>query len=142
MSLVQCLTASFKQELLEGIHDFSLVGGDTFKIALYTSLADIDSSTLIYTTTNEVVGTGYTAGGGTLVNLGVNLSGTTAYTSWEDFTWSSSTLTTAGALIYNASKSNRSVAVLNFGGSYSTSAAPFTVTFPANNSTTAPVIIY
>ena len=140
--IVQTLTASFKQELLQGIHNFSLVGGDTFKIALYTNSANIDSTTLIYTTTNEVVGTGYTAGGGTLVNLGITLSGTTAYTSWQDFTWSNSTLTAAGALIYNASKANRSVAVLNFGGSYSTSAAPFTVTFPANTSTTAPVIIY
>lgn len=140
--ITQCLTASFKQELLEGIHDFSETGGDTFKIALYTSSANLDSTTLIYATTNEVVGTGYTAGGGTLVRLGITLSGTTAYTSWEDFTWANSTLTTAGALIYNASKANRSVAVLNFGGSYSTSAAPFTVTFPANTSTTAPVIIY
>ena len=140
--ITQCLTASFKQELLEGIHNFALVGGDTFKIALYTSSANLDSSTLIYTTTNEVVGTGYTAGGGTLTRLGVTLSGTTAYTSWADFTWANSTLTVAGALIYNASKANRSVAVLNFGGSYSTTAHPFTITFPANTSTTAPVIIY
>jgi len=140
--ITQCLTASFKQELLEGIHNFSAVGGDTFKLALYTDSANLDSSTLIYTSLNEVVCTGYTAGGGTLTGLGVTLSGTTAYTSWQDFTWSNSTLTTAGALIYNASKGNRSVAVLNFGGSYSTSAAPFTVTFPANTSTTAPVIIY
>ena len=141
MSIVQCLTASFKQELLEGIHDFSDTG-DTFKIALYTNASDISSATTVYTTTNEVVGTGYTAGGATLTNLGVTLSGTTAFTSWADYTWSNSTLTTAGALIYNASKGNRSVAVLNFGGSYSTSAAPFTVTFPANNSTTAVVILY
>jgi len=140
--ITQCLTSSFKLELLEGIHNFSLVGGDTFKIALYTSAANIDSTTTVYTTSGETTGTGYTAGGGTLTGLGVTLSGTTAYTSWQDFTWSNSTLTTAGALIYNASKGNRSVAVLNFGGSYSTSAAPFTVTFPANNSTAAPVIIY
>jgi hypothetical protein len=140
--ITQCLTASFKQELLEGVHNFSAAGGDTFKIALYTSAASIDSTTTVYTTSGEITGTGYTAGGGTLTNIGVTLSGTTAYTSWNDFTWSNSTLTTAGALIYNASKGNRSVAVLNFGGSYSTSAAPFTVTFPANTSTTAPVIIY
>jgi hypothetical protein len=140
--ITQALTASFKQELLEGIHNFSLVGGDTFKIALYTSASNISASTTVYTTSGEVVGTGYTAGGETLTGLGVALSGTTAYTSWEPITWANSTLTTAGALIYNASKGNRSVAVLNFGGSYSTSAAPFTVTFPANTSTTAPVIIY
>lgn len=140
--ITQSLTASFKQELLEGVHDFSETGGDTFKIALYTSSANLNSATLIYSTTNEVVGTGYTAGGGTLGNLGITLSGTTAYTSWEDFTWVNTTLTAAGALIYNASKGNRSVAVLNFGGVYATSAHPFTVTFPANTSTTAPVIIY
>lgn len=137
--ITQALTASFKKELLQGVHDFDT---DTFKIALYTNSSNISSTTTEYTAVNEVVGSGYTAGGATLVGLGVTLSGTTAYTSWEEYTWANSTLTTAGALIYNASKANRSVAVLNFGGSYSTSAAPFTVTFPANTSTTAPVIIY
>lgn len=140
--ITQCLTASFKEELLKGIHNFSATSGDTFKIALYTSASNISSSTTAYTTSGEVTGTGYTAGGAILTNLGVTLSGTTAYTSWDDYTWTNSTLTTAGALIYNASKANRSVAVLNFGGSYSTSDHPFTVTFPANTSTTAPVIIY
>ena len=137
--ITQCLTASFKQELLQGVHDFDT---DVFKVALYTSSSDLSSATTIYTTSGETSGTGYTAGGATLTNLGVTLSGTTAYTSWDSYTWSNSTLTTAGALVYNASKGNRSVAVLNFGGTYSTSDAPFTVTFPANTSTTAPVIIY
>ena len=137
--ITQCLTASFKQELLQGVHDFD---ADVFKIALYTSSSDLSSATTIYTALGETSGTGYTAGGATLTNLGVTLSGTTAYTSWDSYTWSNSTLTTAGALVYNASKGNRSVAVLNFGGTYSTSAGPFTVTFPANTSTTAPVIIY
>ena len=137
--ITQCLTASFKQELLQGVHDFDT---DVFKIALYTSSSDLSSATTAYTTSGETSGTGYTAGGATLTNLGVTLSGTTAYTSWDSYTWANSTITTAGALVYNASKANRSVAVLNFGGTYSTSAAPFTVTFPANTSTTAPVIIY
>ena len=137
--IVQCLTASFKKELLQGVHDFDT---DEFKIALYTSSSDLSSATTAYTLVGETSGTGYTAGGATLTNLGVTLSGTTAYTSWGGYTWSNSTLTTAGALVYNASKGNRSVAVLNFGGTYSTSDAPFTVTFPANTSTTAPVIIY
>lgn len=137
--ITQCLTASFKKELLQGVHDFDT---DVFKIALYTSASDLSSATTIYTTVGETSGTGYTAGGAILTNLGVTLSGTTAYTSWDSYTWSNSTITTAGALVYNASKANRSVAVLNFGGTYSTSAAPFTVTFPANTSTTAPVIIY
>ena len=137
--ITQCLTASFKQELLQGVHDFDT---DVFKVALYTSSANLSSATTAYTTSGETSGTGYTAGGATLTNLGVTLSGTTAYTSWDSYTWPNSTLTTAGALVYNASKGNRSVAVLNFGGTYSTSDAPFTVTFPANTSTTAPVIIY
>ena len=137
--ITQCLTASFKKELLQGVHDFDT---DVFKIALYTSSSDLSSATTIYTVVGETSGTGYTAGGATLTNLGVTLSGTTAYTSWDSYTWANSTITTAGALVYNASKANRSVAVLNFGGTYSTSAAPFTVTFPANTSTTAPVIIY
>ena len=137
--ITQCLTASFKKELLQGVHNFDT---DVFKIALYTSSSDLSSATTIYTVVGETSGTGYTAGGATLTNLGVTLSGTTAYTSWDSYTWSNSTLTTAGALVYNASKGNRSVAVLNFGGTYSTSDASFTVTFPANTSTTAPVIIY
>lgn len=137
--ITQSLTASFKKELLQGVHDFDT---DTFKIALYTNSSNISSSTTAYTTSGEVTGTGYTAGGAVLTNLGVTLSGTTAYTSWEDYTWSNSTLTTAGALVYNASKSNRSVIVFNFGGTYMTDAADFTVTFPANTSTTAPVILY
>ena len=137
--ITQCLTASFKKELLQGVHNFDT---DVFKIALYTSASDLSSATTIYTAIGETSGTGYAAGGATLTNLGVTLSGTTAYTSWDSYTWSNSTLTTAGALVYNASKGNRSVAVLNFGGTYSTSAGPFTVTFPANTSTTAPVIIY
>lgn len=139
--ITQCLTASFKKELLQGVHDFDT---DTFKIALYTSASDISSSTTAYTSTNEVVGTGYTAGGEVLTNLGVTLSGTTAYTSWEDPSWPGATFTTAGALIYNASKANRSVLVLNFGGSYYTNGTPTFPGefFPANTSTTAPVIIY
>ena len=137
--ITQCLTASFKKELLQGVHDFDT---DVFKVALYTSSANLSSATTAYTTSGETSGTGYTAGGATLTNLGVTLSGTTAYTSWGSYTWANSTITTAGALVYNASKANRSVAVLNFGGSYSTTAHPFTITFPANTSTTAPVIIY
>jgi hypothetical protein len=137
--ITQCLTSSFKKELLQGVHDFDT---DTFKIALYLSSANIDSTTAVYTPIGESSGTGYTAGGGTLVNIGVTLSGTTAYASWEDFTWANSSLTASGALVYNASKGNRSVLVLNFGGSYVTVDDPFTVTFPANTSTTAPVIFY
>ena len=104
--ITQCLTASFKKELLQGVHDFDT---DVFKIALYTSSSDLSSATTIYTVVGETSGTGYTAGGATLTNLGVTLSGTTAYTSWDSYTWANSTITTAGALVYNASKGNRSV---------------------------------
>ena len=141
MAITQALTTSFKSEILQGVHNLAAVGGDTFKIALYSASANIDSSTTVYTTSGEVTGTGYAAGGTVLTNLGVTSSGTLAYSSWSDVTWASSTITAAGALIYNASKGNRAVAVLNFGGSYSTSGSPFTVTFPANTSTTAVVII-
>lgn len=137
--ITQAITSSFKAEVLEGVHNLS-VGGDTFYMALYDSSANISSSTTVYTTANETTGTGYTAGGAQLTNLGVTTSGTVAYASWDPVTWSSSTISAAGALIYNASKGNKAVAVLNFGGAYSTSDAPFTVTFPPNTSTTAVVI--
>lgn len=141
MAITQALTASFKQQLLQGVHNFDT---DIFKIALYTNDATIDSTTTTYIPTNEVTGAGYTAGGQTLVNLGVSLSGTSAYTSWANPSWPGATFTTAGALIYNASKGNSSVLVFNFGGSYYTNGVPTFPGefFPANTSTTAPIIIY
>ena len=119
----------------------TITSGDTFKIALYTSSATIDSSTTVYSATNEASGTGYTAGGGTLTNLGTSLSGSTAYLSWDNFTWSAATISAAGALIYNASKNNAAVAVFNFGGTYSSTAGNFTISFPANTSSTAVIIL-
>ena len=136
--ITQALTSSFKSELLQGIHNLAT---DTFYLALYTPSASIDSTTTVYTTLGETSGTGYTAGGQLLTNLGVSLSGTIAYANWANETWANSTITASGGLIYNASKGNRSVAVLNFGGAYSTTNAPFTVSFPPNTSTTATVII-
>ena len=141
MAITQALASSFKQELLQGVHNFSASTGDTFKIALYTSSATLSSATTAYTTSGETTGTGYTAGGQTLTNLGVSLSGTTAYLSFNDVTWTTATITAAGALIYNSSKSNKAVAILSFGGSYSSTAGNFTVTFPANTSTTAIIIL-
>ncbi len=137
--VVQSLTASFKSQLLQAGHNLNT---DTFYLALYGPNANINSATTVYTTDGEVTGTGYTAGGAVLTNLGVTLSGTTAYASWNPVTWANSTLSVSGGLIYNASKGNASVAVLNFGGTYSTSDSPFTVTFPPYTSTTAPVILY
>lgn len=119
----------------------TITSGDTFKIALYTSSATLSSATTVYASSNESSGAGYTAGGGTLTNLGVSLSGTTAYLSWNDYTWSNATITAAGALIYNSSKSNKAVAVFSFGASYSSTAGNFTVSFPANTSSTAVIIL-
>ena len=143
MSIVQSICSSFKQELLAGVHNFTASTGDVFKIALYTSSATLDSSTTAYSATNEASGSGYTAGGGTLVNATGSpfLSGTAAYIDFDDYTWSSATISAAGALIYNSSKSNKAVAVLSFGGTYSSTNGNFTVTFPAATSTTAVIIL-
>ena len=136
MAIIQGICTSFKQELMEGVHDFS-VGGDVFKLALYGPSANINSSTTVYTTTGEVSGTGYVAGGATLTSAGVATSGTTAYFNFSNVSWSSSTIAAAGALIYNSSKSNKAVAVLNFGVTFYSSNSTFTVTFPPNTSQTA-----
>ena len=141
MAITQSVTTSFKLEALEGIHNLA-VGGDTFKIALYAQSANLNSSTTVYSSTGEISGTGYTAGGATLTNLGVTTSGTLAYSSWADVSWPGSVFTAAGALIYNASKGNKTVAILNFGGAYTANGSLpyFTVTFPPNAPTTAIII--
>ena len=132
MSIFQTQTTSFKKELYQGVHDLST---DTIKIALYTSLADLNEDTTVYTTSNEVVASGYTAGGNTLTGVSVSSSDYTAYANWANTSWTSS-LTARGALIYNASQGNKSVAVLDFGAD-KTSITTFTITMPANTSTTA-----
>ena len=143
MAITQSIASTFKQELMQAVHDFdtSGSGGDTFKIALYTSSANLSSATTAYTTSGEVVGTGYTAGGNTLTNQGVSLSGTTAYTDFADSTWSSASFTAAGAMIYNSSKSNKAVAIFNFGGDFTCTNGDFTVIFPAATSSTAVLIL-
>ena len=141
MAITQALASTFKQELLEGIHNFAASGGDTFKIALYTSSATLDSATTVYTTSGESSGTGYTAGGEDLTNVGVSLSGTTAYLDFDDVTWTAATISAAGALIYNATEGNKAVAILSFGATYSSTNGNFTVTFPANTSTTAVILL-
>lgn len=147
MAITQSICSSFKSELLQGVHDFGsnaaypAAGGDVFKIALYTSSASLDSTTTVYTSVGESSGTGYTAGGAILTNLGVSLSGTTAFLSFDNYTWSTATISAAGALIYNSSQSNKAVAVLSFGATYSSTAGNFTITFPANTSTTAVIIL-
>lgn len=125
------LCTSFKVELLKGIHNFSASGGDTFKIALYTSSATLDASTTAYSVTNEVSGTGYTAGGNTLTSTDPTASGTTAFLDFADTTWSTATITARGALIYNSSAvGNPAVAVLDFGADKTSTAGDFTVVMP------------
>jgi len=132
MAIVQTQTTSFKKELYQAIHDLST---DTIKIALYTGNASLDASTTVYSSTNEVVASGYTAGGQVMTGVSISSSGYVAYASWNNVSWTSS-LTARCALIYNASKGNKSVAVLDF-GSDKTSTGTFTITMPANTSTTA-----
>ena len=136
--IVQTKTVSFTTELLEAIHNFS-AGGDTFKIALYTALATLNATTTGYTSANEVVGSGYTAGGKALtISTTPTFSGTTSFVSFANAVWSGAALTARGALIYNSSKSNRSVMVLDFGSDItSTALTGFSVTFPTAMAGTA-----
>ena len=129
---------SFKSDLLGGVFDFDSSGGSTFKLALYTSLANFSTSTTAYTTTNEVSssGTNYTAGGGTLTNNGVAVGSNIAYVDFADLTFSSVTLTAVGALIYKGS-SNEAVLVLDFGGSKTATNGDFVIQFPTADSSNA-----
>ena len=132
MSIVQTQTTSFKKELYQAIHNLAT---DTVKIALYTANVDLNADTTVYSTTNEVVASGYTAGGQVMTGVSINSSGYTAYANWDNVVWTAA-LTARCALIYNASKGNKSIAVLDF-GSDKTSATTFTITMPNNTSTTA-----
>ena len=138
MAISQAMCTSFKVELLEGIHDFGS-GGDTFKIALYTSSATLGASTTAYTTSDEVPSTGgYTAGGNTLtVSVTPTSTGTTAFLDFADTTWSAATITANGALIYNSSKADRAVAVLAFGSDKTSTAGDFTIIFPTADASNA-----
>jgi hypothetical protein len=142
MAITSALCTSFKKELLERKHDFNATSGHTFKIALYTSSATLGASTTAYTTSNEVVGTGYTAGGVTLTNIDPTSSGTTAFVDFADATWPSATITAAGALIYNTttdggSSTTNAVAVISFGGDKTSTNGDFVVQFPAADASNA-----
>ncbi len=120
--------------------DFSSDTSQTFKIALYTNSASFDASTTAYTTTNEISGTGYTAGGNTLTiatNPTSDTGGTVAYLDFSDTTWTSATITARGALIYKSGGTNPAIAVLDFGADKSTISGTFKVEFPVSNATTA-----
>ena len=152
MAITQAMCTSFKAELMLAVHDFRPTGGDTFKIALYTSSATVDANTTAYSATDEVTGTNYTAGGGTLTNLGVvtsnnNASTGTGFTDFSDLTFSNATITARGALIYNSTPSansnanttltNAAVCALDFGSDKTSTAGDFTIIFPSATNTTA-----
>jgi len=142
MAINSAICTSFKKELLEGKHDFNSSAGHTFKIALYTSSADLSAATTAYTATNEVVGTGYTAGGLTLTNVNPTSTGTTAYIDFADATWASATITAAGALIYNSTTdggtgTTNAVAVISFGGDKTSTNGDFVIQFPTADAANA-----
>jgi hypothetical protein len=142
LAITQAMCTSFKDELLEAVHDFRAVGGDTFKIALYSSAATLSASTTAYTTSNEVSASGsYSAGGGTLTNISPTTSGTTAFTDFDDISFTSATINARGALIYNTTPThtytNPAVAVLDFGGDKISTAGTFTIQFPTASASDA-----
>ena len=139
MAITQAMCSSFKQQILLAEHDMDT---DVFKIALYTSAATLDASTTVYTTSNEVATAGgYTAGGNTLAGATVSLTGTTAFVDFSDTSWTTATITARGALIYNSSKSNKAVAVLDFGSDKISTGGTFTIQFPTNDASNAIVRI-
>ena len=151
MAITQALCTSFKQEILQGIHNFtsgsgggtstSTGSGNAFKIALFTSSATLSASTTAYSSSNEASGTGYSAGGAALTNVTPTTSSTTALTDFADVTWGRSRITARGALIYNSSttagSANRAVLVLNFGSDKSSSSGDFTITIPTADASSA-----
>lgn len=128
------LTNSFKEQLLLGVHDFST---DVMKIALYTASADLGPNTTQYTTAGEVSGTGYSAPGQVLTGVTVSLDQGVAFVSFDNPTWNAATFTTRGALIYNSSKSNKSVGVLNFGLDQTMLSQQFQIQLPTDNAENA-----
>ena len=132
------MCTSFKQEILQGVHDFTASTGDTFKLALYTSSATLNASTTAYSASNEASGTGYSAGGGTLTNVTPTTSGTTAFTDFADLTFSSASITARGALIYNDTVAgDPAVVVLDFGSDKTSTSGDFTIIFPTADASDA-----
>jgi hypothetical protein len=128
MPIFQTQTLSFRQEMLQGVHNLLT---DTIKMALYTSSSGLNENTTVYTTTDEISGTGYSAGGNVMTGATISASNGVVFVTFNNVVWSPASFTTAGALIYNASKGNKSVAVLSFGGD-KTAVNTFTVEMPPN----------
>ena len=147
MSIAQTTTTSFRVELFQAIHNFGPTSPNTFKIALYTGAANIGPDTTVYTTSGEVVGAGYTAGGNTLTISTSPTSGNsssyipTAYISFANTSWSSASFTCRGALIYNSTQGNKSVAVLDFGSDKTVTNDTFQIIFPTSDANSAIVRI-
>ena len=137
MAITSTFTTSFKKELLEATHNFSASGGNSFKLALYTSSASLGAGTTAYTSTNEVSGTNYTATGAALTNVAPTSSGTTGFTDFSDLTFSNATITARGCLIYNDTNSDKAVAAIDFGGDKTSTSGDFTIVFPAAAASTA-----
>ena len=131
--IFQTLTLSFKEQILKGEHDLL---ADVLKLALYTSNADLNEDTTAYSASNEVSGTGYTAGGEVVTNVTISALNSVVYVDFDDVVWNPASFVAAGALLYNSSKSNKSIAVLSFGGD-KTATNSFTVQIPANTSSSA-----
>ena len=146
MAIAQAMCTSFKKELLEGVHNFKNSGGDTFKLALFaegsggksSTTATLGASTTALVTTGEVASSGtYATGGGTLTRVDPTTSGTTAFTDFNDLSFTTATITAMGALIYNSSDSNKAVAVLDFTSNKTSTAGTFTIQFPTADASNA-----
>ena len=138
MAITKAMCTTFKKEILEAVHNFKNTGGSTFNLALYTSSASLGAGTTAYTTSNEISGTGYTAKGAALTRVDPSNDGTTAITDFSDLTFSSSSLTARGALIFNDSASgDPSVCALDFGADKTSSSGDFTIQFPAADASNA-----
>ena len=142
MAITQAMCTSFKKELLEAKHNFLASGGNTFKLALYTSSATMTAATTAYSTSQEASGTNYTAGGAAITNVNPTSSGTTAFTDFADLTFGTATVTARGCMIYNDTASgDPAVAVFDFGGDKTSTAGSFTIQFPAADASNAVIRI-
>jgi len=138
MAITQAVANSFKGQVLQGLHNFTQTTGNIFKLSLYTSAATLDSSTTVYTSTNEVANTGqYNTGGGILVNITPFVSSGVACVNFNDLSFTGVTLTARGCLIYNATNTSSAVCVLDFGADKTATSGTFTIQFPANTTTAA-----
>lgn len=137
MAITTAMCTSFKQEILQGVHDFTATTGDSFKVSLYTSSATLGAGTTAYTATNEASGTGYTATGEELTEVTPTTSGTTAFTDFADVAWTSASFTARGCLIYNDDESDAAVSAHDFGADKTVSGGTFTLQFPTADASNA-----